>query len=67
MLRAVCDVCNCKKNKFIKKQESKGIIAVNCQCIFKYFVLNVKTEILCPEHTPSRSPALHHPRPWLLP
>lgn len=46
MLRAVCDVCNCKKNKFIKKQESKGIIAVNCQCIFKYFVLNVKTEIL---------------------
>ena len=46
MLRAVCDVCNCKKNKFIKKQKSKGIIAVNCQCIFKYFVLNVKTEIL---------------------
>ena len=29
MLRVVCDVCSCKKNKFMKKQESKGITAVN--------------------------------------
>ena len=27
---AVCAVCSLKKSKFIKKQESKGIIVISC-------------------------------------